>query len=332
MWGNELMRPILVTGAGGFLGLALTRRLIERGDPVVALEAASCAPLERIAADHAGLAVVNADMRDADAVDAAFRAHRPRAGIHCAAVVGVLASLADPRRLFQVNLEGSINLFEAMARHGCKRVVHISSEEIYGAFEADRIDETHPQNPLHAYGISKVAVEQLGRSYRETHGLDCVNVRTSWVYGPAFPRDRAPLSMIRAVARRTPLHVPAGASDRIDHTYIDDAVDGVLAVLDCSTHAHDAYHVASSSCPSLKEIAEVLARLDPDAPPITIGEGPYRHADRVIMPRKGALDCSRATAAFGYRPRFDIEAGLAATLEAERRAIRTTETGVAAHG
>jgi nucleoside-diphosphate-sugar epimerase len=127
--------------------------------------------------------------------------------------------------------------------------------------------------------------------------------------------------MIRAAARGEPLLIEGGASERIDHTYLDDAVRGVIAALDCRTHSHDAYHVSSQSCPSLAEIAAIISELAPDAPPITVSEGPYRHADRVAMPRKGALDCSRAAAAFGYAPRFDIRAGLAATLEAERRAL-----------
>lgn len=319
------MNPILVTGAGGFLGRAIVEALLGRGDGVVALEAGDCARLMERVARTADFAVAQADICDAEAVGALFARHRPRAVIHCAAVVGVLASLKSPRQLFRVNIEGSINLFETMARAGTPRMIHISSEEIYGAFEADRIDENHPQRPLHAYGISKAAVEHLGRSYRETHGIDCINLRTSWVYGPDFPRDRVPINMIRAVARREPLFVPGGASDRIDHTYLDDVVSGVLGALDCSRHLYDAYHVSSASAPSLADIAAILAELDLKAPPITVGSGPYRHAGTVAMPRKGALDCTRARDAFGYRPRFDIRAGLAATLDAERRALRQPE-------
>ncbi len=319
------MNSILVTGAGGFLGRAIVAALLRRGDGVVALEAGDCTWLQAHAAAETGIEVIKGDICDAALVDALLIAHRPRAVVHCAAVVGVLASLKSPRELFRVNVEGSINLFEAMARSGTRRMIHISSEEIYGAFEADRVDENHPQRPLHAYGISKAAVEHLGRSYRETHGLDCINVRTSWVYGPDFPRDRVPVNMVRAVARREPLFVPGGAADRIDHTYLDDAVAGVLGALDCPRHLHDAYHVSSASSPSLAEIAAILAELDPKAPPITVGSGPYRHADKVAMPRKGALDCSRARDAFEYRPKFDIRAGLAVTLEAERRALRQPE-------
>lgn len=315
------MDTILVTGAGGFLGLALTRALLERGERVVALEAGDCTGLEALAGNHRSLVVVRGDICDTDAISALFAAYRPRAVIHCAAVVGVLASLDSPRNLFRVNVEGSLTLFETMARCHTPRLIHISSEEIYGRFNADRINEDHPQTPLHAYGISKAAVEHLGRSYRETHGLDIINIRTSWVYGPNFPRSRVPINMIRAAARRESLHIDGGANERIDHTYLDDAVAGVIAALDCTAHSHDAYHVSSQSCPSLAEIAAIIAELAPDAPPITVSEGPYCHAGRVAMPRKGALDCGRAAAAFGYVPRFDIRAGLAATLDAERRAL-----------
>ncbi len=323
------MNPILVTGAGGFLGRAIVAALLRRGDRVVALEAGDCARLHAGAANGQDLVVIQGDIRDAIGIDRLFAAHRPGAVIHCAAVVGVIASLEAPRDVFRVNIEGSINLFEAMARHGTRRMIHISSEEIYGDFEADRVDENHPQRPLHAYGISKAAVEHLGRTYRETHGLDCINVRTSWVYGPEFPRDRVPVNMVRAVARREALFLPGGATDRIDHTYLDDAVAGVLGALDCPRHLHDAYHISSASSPSLAEIAAILAELDPQAPPIVVGSAPYQHGGKVRMVRKGALDCSRAAAAFGYRPRFDIRAGLAATLEAERHLLRQ---GRASHG
>jgi UDP-glucose 4-epimerase len=323
------MKPILVTGAGGFVGHAILTALLRRGGRVVALEAGDCGRLTLQAELESGLSVLQGDVCDADLVDRLFAMHEPRAVIHCAAVVGVLASLQSPRQLFRVNLEGSINLFEAMAEHGTPRMIHISSEEIYGAFEAERIDEDHPQRPLHAYGISKAAVEHLGRSYRETHSVNCVNIRTSWVYGPNFPRDRVPMNMIRAVARREPLLVPGGAEERIDHTYLDDLVSGVLGALDCPDHAHDAYHVSSASSPSLGQIAAILAELDPTAPTICVGSGPYRHSGAVTMPRKGALDCSRAAAAFGYKPKFDIRAGLEATLHAERRALKHLEI---AHG
>ena len=311
------MANILVTGAGGFLGSAVAGALQARGDGVIGLDCGpNAAALGAMAGAEPGFVPVEADICDAEVIDAVFATHRPDAVIHCAAIVGVLASLASPVQLFRVNIEGTVNLFEAMARHGCTRMIHISSEEIYGDFLAPRIDESHREAPLHAYGISKSAVEHLGRSYRATHGLDCINIRTSWVYGPGFPRDRVPVNMIRAAAEGRPCHVPGGADERIDHTYLDDAVAGILGALDCAVHPFDAYHVASGTAPTLAEIAEVVRDLVPGAE-ITVGPGPYLHGGTVAMPAKGALDCTRARAIFGYRPQFDIRAGLSAMLDAE---------------
>lgn len=292
------------------------RALLARGDEVVGLDCGSNADIvASLAETHSSLQSIDMDICDSEAMLSVFARCKPDAVVHCAAVVGVLASVESPTQLFRVNVNGSINLFEAMSKHNCARLVHISSEEIYGAFSALRIDETHREAPVYTYGISKLTVEHIGRTYRMTHGIDPINIRTSWVYGPAFPRDRVPLNMIRAAAEGRVLHVPGGAAERIDHTYLDDAVAGTLAALDCRTHTHDAYHVASDSAPSLAEIAEIVCELVPGAR-ITVGDGPYLHGGTQMMPAKGALDCTRAYNAFGYVPKFDIRAGVEATLEA----------------
>ncbi|MBP5858601.1 NAD(P)-dependent oxidoreductase [Marivibrio halodurans] len=313
------MKTVLVTGGGGFLGKAVCEALAARGDAVVALDRGPSPGLDAFARAHRGARAVECDIMDAAGLDAVMAEVRPDAVIHCAAIVGVMASLESPAGVFRVNTEGAINLFQAMARHGVKRVLHISSEEIYGAFRAARIDEEHPQYPLYAYGVSKQAVEHLGRTYAASHGLACINLRTSWVYGPGFPRDRVPCNMVKAALRGQPLHVPHGASSRIDHTYIDDAVAGTLMALDHRDHPFDAYHIASDSAPSLAEIADLIGALVPGAR-ITVGSGTYRHNGEVEIPEKGALRCDRAREVFGYRPRFDIRAGLSAYLDHVRAA------------
>lgn len=314
------MSDVLVTGAAGFVGGAIVDALIRRGDTVIALDPVPSPRLNALAEKFGTLTLISGDVCDRDAVEGIFAKYRPRDVIHCAAIVGVLASLETPAKLFKVNIEGSINLFEAMARSGTRRMIHISSEEIYGEFSADIVDETHAVAPLHAYGISKAAVEQLGRSYRVTHGVECINIRTSWVYGPGFPRDRVPLNMIRAAAEGRALHVPGGGDERIDHTYLDDAVEGALLALDCQSHAYDAYHVASGTAPSLAEIAAILREMAPGVE-ITIAPGRYKHGGEIAIPRKGALDCRRAAETFGYRPRFDIRAGVRATFDAHRASL-----------
>ena len=196
-------------------------------------------------------------------------------------------------------------------------MIHMSSEETYGDFQSDLITEDHPQNPLMAYGVSKVAVEHLGRSYAQRYGLECLNLRTSWVYGPGLPRPRVPKTLIDAAVAGRPLKMVNGADFRVDHTYIDDLVDGTLLVLDRAEHPFDVYHIASGVAPSLAEIAAIIRDLVPGAD-LSLGPGTIEFVPGVLAWKKGALDVSRATRTLGYRPRFDIRAGIAATIKAQR--------------
>lgn len=312
---------VLVTGGGGFVGAALVRRLAARGDVAIAFDRSFAADLESGA--DAGIVAVAGDITDAFSIQSALDAHRPDAVIHCAAAVGVLASLS-PAEMLRVNVGGSINLFEAMARRGIRRVLHLSSEETLGDFLAERADEDHPTRPVMAYGVTKLAVEGLGRTYRVMHGIECVNLRTSWVYGPGLPRPRVPKNFVDAALGGASLHLPWGADSRIDHTYIDDLVEGVLATLDNPRPRFDVYNIASDSAPSVGRIVEIVRSLIPGAD-ISAGPGPLRHRDDIPVVRKGALATDRARACFGYTPHFDIERGLAAyvaALRAQQHSIR----------
>lgn len=305
---------VLVTGGGGFLGAAVCDALAARGDTAIAFDTAFPPGDDR----RANVVRVLADITDPAHTAQVIKRHVPDAVVHCAAIVSVLASLGSPRNVVRVNIEGTLNLLEAMRLFDVRRMLHVSSEETYGNFTADRIDEEHPQKPQMPYGASKVAVEHLSRCYRDMHGMEVIHLRTSWVYGPTLPRSRVPKNWIDAALAGRPLHVEHGGDSRIDHTYVDDFVAGALAALDLPAHPYDVYHVASDTAPTLFEVAQAVNDVIPGAY-ASIGPGIYRHGDQVPIPRKGALDCARAREAFGYVPRFDIRAGIAAYVDAMRR-------------
>jgi UDP-glucose 4-epimerase len=308
---------VLVTGGGGFLGGAAARALVARGDTAIAFDTQWAGLAGAPASER--LIRVPGDITDLANLAQAMLTYRPDAVLHCAAIVGVLSSLGSPINVVRVNVEGSLNVFEAMRLAQVQRCVHISSEEAYGAFRADRIDETHPLDPVLPYGICKAAVEQLGRSYRDLHGLEVINLRTSWVYGPGLPRERVPKTLIDAALQGRALHVASGADALIDHTYVDDVVSAVLAALAHPRPRHGAYNVASGEAVTIGRMVEIVRALVPGAQ-LSVGRGAYRHGDRVEAVRKGALDVTRAAEDLGWRPRYDIYAGLAAYLQAERSA------------
>lgn len=312
---------VLITGGGGFLGNAIANALVARGDIAIAFD--THFPETAIPDSGNGARVVG-DITDMAALGHTILTHQPDAVIHCAAIVGVLSAIGSPINIVRVNVEGSINVFEAMRMGKIKRCIHVSSEEAYGAFRAQRIDETHPLDPVLPYGICKATVEHLGRTYRDLHGLEVINLRTSWVYGLELPRDRIPRNLVMAALEGRELHIPTGADTAIDHTYVEDWVTAVLAALDHQKHKFDTYNISSGSAVTVTELAGIVSELIPGAR-LSVGPGRYRHGGLVELVPKGALDISRAQAEFGWKPAFDIRRGLAAYIDAIRTQLARTK-------
>jgi nucleoside-diphosphate-sugar epimerase len=314
-------KKVLVTGAGGWLGNAIVQALLDRGDSVVAVDLAIPPAMTELAASEPRLAVAVADLGEWHQVVRLFEMHRPDAVIHAAAIVGVIQGADIPLTALRVNVEGAVNLFEAMRLLKVKRVIHVSTEETYGDFQSALIDEDHPQKPLSVYGLTKLAAEHYGRVYSRDHGLECINVRTCWVYGPHLPRLRMPRTFVEAALRGEPFHQPDGGNLAVDQVYIADTVAGVLLALDKPEHRFDAYNIATGRAPTLRDTADAVNRAIPGAK-ITVGDsGPYRHGGKVLSAVKGALDISRARAELGYEPQYDLQRGIEATIAATRERL-----------
>jgi UDP-glucose 4-epimerase len=312
------MACVLVTGGAGFLGAAVVRRLAARGDRVIVLDnfqAGAPANLEGLGSN---VDLLGGDLTDLGGLLGLIKQHRVRRIIHAAAIVSVPSSLSAPSHVTRVNIEGTLNVLEAMRLFDVERAVHISSEETYGAFQHEPADEEHPVAPTSPYGISKVASEQLGRFYRTFYKTDFINLRVSWVYGPGFPRQRIPRTLIEAALAGRPLHLPRGGDARIDHTYLDDVVDGILLALDHAVHPFDVYNIASGEARTIAEMVALVKDLIPGAD-LSVGPGPHWFDDRLVAPPKGALDLTRAKKIFGYQPKYDLRRGLASYIEWYRR-------------
>ena len=301
---------VLVTGGAGFLGAHLTRALRARGEAVVALDRAPAADLGD------GVTYVPGDVTDGAAVRDVLRAHGIDRVVHAASIVGVAASAGDPGPALRVNILGAVAVFEAAAAAGVRRVVDISSEEVYGDFTADPVPEDAAGGPVSPYGISKVAVEQMGGYYAATRDLPYAAVRLCWVYGPGFPRARLPQPWLDDVRAGRESVLERGGDQRIDFTYVDDAVSGVLAVLDAETLTHRAYNVATGRAVSLRELADVMRALWPSWR-ARVGPGALELAPGVDAARKGALSITRAAAELGYQPGVDLADGLTRTAAAQ---------------
>jgi UDP-glucose 4-epimerase len=296
----------------------VVRRLAARGDEVIVLDNFQAGAPANLAGLGANVSLIGIDATDLAGLLGVVKARRVRRVVHAAAIASVVSALAAPSHLTRVNIAATLNVLEAMRLFGLERTVHISSEETYGAFRYEPASEDHPLDPLNPYAVTKVASEQLGRFYRQLYGTEFVNVRTSWVYGPAFPRQRIPRTLVEAALAGRPLHLDRGGDARIDHTYLDDCVDGIVRALDHPAHPHDAYNIASGEGRTTAEMIAILKDLIPGAD-LSVGPGPHWYSDELETPPKGALDLTRARTVLGYRPAYDLRRGLEAYVDWYRR-------------
>ena len=238
-----MARTVLVTGAAGFIGAALSARLLQRGDRVVGLDnlndyydpslkQARLRQIEAIASEDAWRFAEMA-LEDGDALMALFAAEKPEVVVNLAAQAGVRYSLENPAAYIQSNLVGFGHLLEGCRHHGTENLVYASSSSVYGGNRNLPFHEQQPVNhPVSLYAASKKANELMAHTYSHLYGLPATGLRFFTVYGPWGRPDMAPMLFARAILAGAPIKVFNHGKMQRDFTYIDDIVEGVLRCCD----------------------------------------------------------------------------------------------------
>jgi len=231
---------VLVTGAAGFIGMHVVQRLASRGDRVVGIDNLNAYydPSLKAArlAQLAGLPAFRferLDIADGPALDALFAREKFDRVVHLAAQAGVRYSIENPLAYGESNLAGFLNVLEACRRQPVSHLVYASSSSVYGGnakmpfSEADSVD-----HPVSLYAATKKANELMAHTYSHLYGIPTTGLRFFTVYGPWGRPDMAYFSFTRDILDGKPIAVFNGGQMMRDFTYIDDIVDGVVAVLD----------------------------------------------------------------------------------------------------
>src|SRR6476469_807573 len=224
---------VLITGAAGFIGAALARRLIERGDDVLGYDDVNDYYDPRLKRDRLAhvvpadrFAFVEAKLEDRDALDRAFADFRPDRVVNLAAQAGVRYSIENPRAYVDSNLVGFINVLEACRHGGVGHLVYASSSSVYGANrELPFAVEHSVDHPVSLYAATKKANELMAHTYSHLYALPTTGLRFFTVYGPWGRPDMALFLFTRKILAGEPIEVFSGGSAERDFTYIDDLVD-----------------------------------------------------------------------------------------------------------
>lgn len=322
---------VLVTGAAGFIGYHVARRLVARGEDVIgidnlnsyydpALKRARLAELER--AGPGRLRFHKLDFADADALEAALADADCDRIVHLGAQAGVRYSLQNPRAYAASNLVGHLNMLELARHRRARHLVYASSSSVYGGNESlpfrveDRVD-----HPVSLYAATKKADELMSEAYAHLYRIPTTGLRFFTVYGPWGRPDMAAWIFTEKVLAGAPIPVFDEQRMQRDFTYIDDIVEGVVAALDRppaddgapkpggSVAPHALYNLGNSRPEPLSALIAAIEKACGRAAirqpmPMQPGDVARTYAD---------IEASRRD--LGFAPRTSLEDGIARFVE-----------------
>jgi len=320
-------RPVLVTGAQGFIGSWLVERLLDAGARVVVLRR-DVPALSRFRREglEQRCEVVQADLLDYEALVRLINEHEVATVFHLAAQSIVGTANRAPLSTFETNVRGTCNLLEACRTVGVvgdpvERIVVASSDKAYGSQDALPYDEHLGLRPSYPYDVSKACADMIARSYAATYGLPVAVTRLANVYGGGdFNFSRIVPDSARAlIAGDRPVIRSDGAPER-DYIYVEDAVDAYLAVAGSLSHPELRGRAWNAGPDEPVTVIELVRRLiaasGRELEPDVRGSGtPHAEIDRQH------LDSSRIREELGWSARWELDRGLAATYAWYERAL-----------
>ncbi len=321
----------MITGAAGFIGSTLAKRLLERGDTVIGVDnlndyydvSLKEARLARLTSSS-HFSFIKADIADRDVMSALFAGNAFDSVVNLAAQAGVRYSIENPAAYIDANLVGFGNILEGCRQGGIRHLVYASSSSVYGSntklpfSEKDNVD-----HPISLYAASKKANELMAHAYAHLYDLPATGLRFFTVYGPWGRPDMALFKFTKGILEGQPIPVYNRGQMVRDFTYVDDIVEGVIRVLDqppgkgggvsepdrSASAPWRIYNIGNSSRVQLMDYIQALEKAlglkaTLELLPMQDGDVPATEAD------VSALESD-----FGYHPQVGVEEGIARFVE-----------------
>jgi UDP-glucose 4-epimerase len=306
---------VLITGGGGFIGSHLAERLVEDGYRVVIYDNFHRNSLQYVAGlrHHPAVRVVPGDVLDSQALQRACTGCDTI--VHLAAIAGVSSYYTMPTRTLQVNILGTLHALEAGRTAGVTRFIDVSTSECYGAncFDVPE-NHNHILGPVEdyrwTYALSKLVSEHFTFGMGRESGMRCVTVRPFNIYGPRQTGEGAVANFCRAVVQEQPLKVTGDGTAIRAWCYVDDFVDGIMAILHTPHLTGEAFNLGNPQCiRSTLGLAEDIVRLTGGSARIEFVPMPFTE----IHVRTPSI--SKARTLLGFTPKVSLLEGLRRTLD-----------------
>jgi nucleoside-diphosphate-sugar epimerase len=311
---------ILITGGAGFIGSALCARLLDHNQIRVfdnlRRNALGGSGLEK----HHNLEIVVGDVRDSQAMVKAARG--VDYVVHLAAIAGVDTVIKNPVTTMEVSLEGTLNALRAAREAGTvKRFIDFSTSEVFGAYayrvrEADVTSLGAVGEARWTYAVSKLATEHLAHNYWKQYRLPTCSIRPFNIYGPGQVGEGAIHAFVTRAIKGEPLKIHNQGDQIRSWCYIDDIIDGIIRTLECDQALGETFNIGNPrSTVTIYQLAKMVIQFAQSQSEITFVPWDFPDVELRVP------DIKKAEQLLGYRPRVDLDEGLAKTIEWYRRKL-----------
>jgi nucleoside-diphosphate-sugar epimerase len=302
---------VLVTGGAGFIGSTLVRRLLAVGADVTVLDNYFSGGVVNITEVADRATIIEGDVLDRDRLDEVFSIRSPEYVFHLVGDTFVPSAYHHPLRFLRINTEGTLAVLEAAREFGVRRMLYVSSTEVYGRTGSEPITESQALDPVNTYAVTKLAADRLCYTFHREHEIPVVIGRIFNSYGPRETQPYVVPEIIRQLAQGPVVRLGNIDAAR-DFTYVDDTADGLIALMTSIIPNGEAAHIGSGHLANLETIVDTCARL--------MGRDGYRIERDPLRERHVDIDAFHADAstlrtATGWAPRIGLEEGLRRTID-----------------
>jgi nucleoside-diphosphate-sugar epimerase len=309
-------RRVLITGASGFIGSHLTRRLVKDGAAVHALTSTvSSVYPARLLEIRDAITLHEASLDDRGAMELVAEAVRPEYVFHLGAYTHVGKSWNRVDECIQVNIQGTVNLLMAVERFGFTRFINTGTSEIYGDIDVP-FREDAAVHPISPYSVSKHAAEEFCRLFADARSLPLVRVRPFNAYGPMQSPDRVIPEIISRAVQKQPLKMTQATQTR-EFNYVEDLADGFVALATAPSIDGELFNLGCGHEVSIRDVATTILRLMGDPIQPEFGGLPERPIEIYRM----HADVTKTRERVGWMSSISLEDGLQRTIDWYREAL-----------
>jgi len=298
---------VFVTGGAGFIGSTMVHQLVSRGYNVTVFDNLSSGMRENLL-NNKTTRFVAGDIRDLEMTSSVMKGHDYV--IHLAAQAFIPVSYQLPVNIAETNAVGSLNVFKACLDNAVKRVIHISSSEVYGSAVYTPIDEKHPTNPVSTYAVGKLAADLWAQTMNFEHKLPVVVLRPFNTFGPRDTLPRFIPEMIRQCFKEKVIKIGDISTSR-DFTFVEDTCRAIVLALETEKIEGEVINFGTGKALRMSEILDMIMRETENEDKEVILD-PERLRPREVTPLLSSA--TKAYKLLGWKPEVEFFDGLQKTI------------------